>query len=714
MGGFGSIGRLFVEVGADIGDLKKGLDKADDQVNKFGKNVKKSGKQIGQGMSSAGRGMTAGITAPLAAAAGGFMVLTGKAAKFENQMNEVFTLMPGMTKEAMDAMSDDVLAFSREMGTLPNEVVPALYQAISAGVPKENVFDFMKTANKAAIGGVTDLETAVDGITSVVNAYGSDVVSATEASDLMFTAVKLGKTNFDELSRSLFQVIPTASALGVEFGDVTAALATMTAQGTPTSVASTQLRQVLVELSKSTSKTAKAFNEISGQTFQEFIAQGGNVQGALAIMEQAADQNGVALQDMFGSVEAGNAALALTGKGAESFGNALDEMNNSMGATETAFQTMDAGASRSLDKLKAEFSAVMLELGQEFIPILKDDLIPIFRDDIAPLLTDVVVPAIKMAAGAFSSMSPGMRKVGLVVLALATALGPVLMVLGPIITGITALAPIVASVGAAIGAVALGPIVLIVAAIAAAIAILWALEERFGIVTMAIDHLKWSFGLFFEFLGLIPGLIGEVIHWVAGLGDKLLFLLGPIGAVIYAFKNWEQITEIASSVLGRLGGIIRSSIANIVNYIRGFIASFGRAGRAIMSAFVSGITGQINRAVEKVRAGLRKIRRLLPGSDAEEGPLSDITASGRALMTTFEKGIETSDANPAEAFAARAPDVAGIVAAGPGTNAGGNSNSSVVNIGTVNLSPDYDFNMMMKDVDKYQQTKRIQRGVSPI
>lgn len=60
----------------------------------------------------------------------------------------------------------------------------------------------------AAVGGVTELETAVDGITSVVNAYGDDVLSAAEASDLMFTAVKLGKTDFTQLSASLFNVIP--------------------------------------------------------------------------------------------------------------------------------------------------------------------------------------------------------------------------------------------------------------------------------------------------------------------------------------------------------------------------------------------------------------------------------------------------------------------------------------------------------------------------
>ena len=640
--GLGSIGKLFVEIGADISGLNKGLSEAEDKVNAFGEGVKKSGAKIGAGMSSAGRGMTAGITAPLVAAGAGFMVLSGKAANFENQMNEVFTLMPGMSKDAMDDMTDDVLKFSREMGTLPNESVPALYQAISAGVAKENVFDFLTVANKAAVGGVTDLETAVDGTTSVVNAYGSDVVDATQASDLMFTAVKLGKTNFDELSSSLFQVIPTASALGVEFGDVTAALATMTAQGTPTRVATTQLRQLFVELSKDTSKTSKAFKEVAGVGFQEFIAQGGNVQDALGIMQTAAGNSDVALQDMFGSVEAGNAALALTGKGAESFRSNLAEMNTSMGATDAAFATMDEGAARSMAKLKAEFSAAMIKIGNEFIPILQNDLIPVFRDDIVPLLTDVVVPAIKILAGAFSAMSPGMRKVVLIVAALAAAFGPVLMVLGPIITGVTALAPVIAKVGLIMSGVALGPIAVIGAA-----------------------------------------------------------LIAIIATVVLVRKAWVE----------NFGGI-QEKTAAVVGYIRGLAGSFGSAGRGLMNAFVSGVTAGIRRAVAKVREGLAKIRRLMPGSDAKEGPLSDITSSGQALMSTFEKGINSASARPAEAFAARAPDVGAVGSAGAG--AGTTSNSSSISIGEVHLSKDYDFEALMKDIDRHQQSKRMQRGIGAI
>ena len=100
-------------------------------------------------------------------------------ASFDKQMREVFTLLPNISAEGMARMRRDVLELAQETGRLPEEVVPALYQAISAGVPADNVFTFLSEESKAARGGVTDLKTAVDATTNVTNAYGLSVISAT-------------------------------------------------------------------------------------------------------------------------------------------------------------------------------------------------------------------------------------------------------------------------------------------------------------------------------------------------------------------------------------------------------------------------------------------------------------------------------------------------------------------------------------------------------
>ena len=288
--------------------------------------------------------------------------------QFDRQVREVYTLLPSLSRKATDQMSADMLDFDTAVGRLSDETVPALYQAISAGISDDNVFQFLETASDAALGGVTELETAVDGISSVMNAYGQDVISAAQASDLMFTAVKGGKTTFDELSRSLFQVIPTAASLQLEFGNVTAALATMTAQGTPTTVATTQLRQLLVELSKDGSEAAVTFERLAGQSFTEFIAKGGNLQGALQIMEQGAADANLRLSDMFGSVEAGQAALALTGAGASKFTQELENAANASGATEEAAAIMNDSLEHQAALASAAKEQLMILIGEGLEP----------------------------------------------------------------------------------------------------------------------------------------------------------------------------------------------------------------------------------------------------------------------------------------------------------------------------------------------------------
>lgn len=321
---------------------------------------------------SIGKIATAGIVAGFGVATA---AVTGFATKglqefmkFEQGMQEVFSLLPGISQDAMDDMIVQVENLSMRFGVLPEKTIPALYEALSAGIPQDNVFDFLEIANKAAIAGVTELDTAVNGISSAMNAYGHDVLSAGKASDIMFQTVKFGKTTFEELSNSLYNVSPTAAALGVTFEDLNAQIAAITAQGTPTSVATNQMRQMFVELSKAGGKTAETFQQLAGKTFKQFIAEGGNTQDALQLLEKHAKDTGIGINDLFGSVEAGAAALSLTGNNTERFTGFLEEMANASGSTEEAFKTMSKSLQFQVNRLNAKMSVLYKTIGEKLAP----------------------------------------------------------------------------------------------------------------------------------------------------------------------------------------------------------------------------------------------------------------------------------------------------------------------------------------------------------
>jgi len=304
------------------------------------------------------------------AATAAFSVKALKAsAEFQQGMNKVFTMLPKASQETKDKLSNDILDLSNKYGKSANDMSEAMYQALSAGVSQDKVKDFLEVAQKGATAGVTDVTTAVDGLSSVVNAWGEDAISAAQASDLIFTAVKNGKTSFEEVAGSIAQVSPIASALGVNFSDVSAAIGTLTAKGTPTSVVMTQMKAAFSEFSKGSTVASKEFKKATGQSFQEFIAKGGNLQTAMQALETHAKKTGKNINEFFGSVEAGSFALSLTGENTESFTKNMQDMKNSKGATDTAFAQMDQGITANMGKIKERMHNTMIQAGQTLTPM---------------------------------------------------------------------------------------------------------------------------------------------------------------------------------------------------------------------------------------------------------------------------------------------------------------------------------------------------------
>ena len=401
LGGSSSGGRLgtsTLDLRANAGPLDRGLERSEKNVRRSTGRMGKAVKVVGFAFAGAG-----------VAAAGIGVAALKLAADFDKAFSEVRTLLPNVSDEAFGALQKDLRDFSNETGTVTTEAIPALYQAISAGVPRENVMDFLRVANKAAVGGVTDLETAVDAITSTVNAYGPEVLSATQASDIMFTAVRLGKTTFDELGASLFNVVPTAASFGVGLDQVAAALAVTTAQGVPTTIATTQLRQAFVEAGRESSILAKTIKERTGKSFSQLIKEGKPVHRIFQDLREDMPEDD--FRNLFSSVEAANAALLITGDAAERVDDALAETAIAAGATDKAFETVADTATFKMQKSMNLMRNVLLEIGVALLPALVE------------VLDKAVLPALTAFAGWMSDHSDEMAAGVIAVVDAAVELG---------------------------------------------------------------------------------------------------------------------------------------------------------------------------------------------------------------------------------------------------------------------------------------------------
>jgi len=120
----------------------------------------------------------------------------------------------------------------------------------------------LEASLKGAAIGLGDVQTIADLSTSAMNAYGSETLSATEATSILRTAVEQGKLESSALAGAMGEVLPLASALGVGFDEASAAMAAMSRTGTNASQASTQLTAIFSQLVKETPKGRKALEGV--------------------------------------------------------------------------------------------------------------------------------------------------------------------------------------------------------------------------------------------------------------------------------------------------------------------------------------------------------------------------------------------------------------------------------------------------------------------
>lgn len=320
---------------------------------------------------------------------------------FEKKISEVFTLIPDAGKDAFGKLEQGVRSLSVEMGVDLTDAVNGLYQAISAGVPHGSAIEFLETASKASIAGVSTLETSVGALTTIINGYGLEMEEAEKVSDILFSVVKNGVTNFTELGTNVGKVTPIASALGVEIDELGSLFVVLTKQmgAGKTAEAGTALRAMLAELAKEGMRANKNFAELGQGTFPEFIARGGKVTEALKMMKDSAKANGKSLMDMFRGVEAGNGALMVMTQEGESASKALVALQGDAGSVEVAFNTLSDTSSKDFDKMMATLKDLSIEFGSAFSPLIKELLpdttsglssakesIKVFGDSIASII----------------------------------------------------------------------------------------------------------------------------------------------------------------------------------------------------------------------------------------------------------------------------------------------------------------------------------------
>ncbi len=209
--------------------------------------------------------------------------------QFEKTFKNVLTLLSDSDKIKFGSfLREGSIKIMSDFGFSIKDVNKALFDTISAGVPAADAIEFLRKASVLAIGGVTSLGTAVDGVTTIVNSYGLSMKDVSKVTAAFFSAQKFGKVTVEELNQEVGSSAPIAHAAGVSFQELLSIYAELTKEGIKATEATTAIKGIINAVIKPTQESEKVFKSLGIQVGLTAVRQ----QGLYNILVKVANATG--------------------------------------------------------------------------------------------------------------------------------------------------------------------------------------------------------------------------------------------------------------------------------------------------------------------------------------------------------------------------------------------------------------------------------------
>lgn len=562
------VGELSAPIRGDTSIFRRDLQNVRSMGTKLSSDLTSGMKNFGNSLKDIGANLTKFITVPLIGASIAVFKL-GK--DFEKEMSKITGLV-GVSKNQVDLWAKEIINIAPELGKAPMELAEALFFVTSAGLRGSDAMDVLKMAAKASTAGLGETKVIADLVTSAMNAYGSENLSAATATDILVAAVREGKAEASELAASMGQVLPLASELGVTFDQVAATQAAMTKTGTNASEAATQLKSIMAGLIKPSKQAEEQLDAMgtSSSEMRKKIKDEGLLQALMDLREMTNKYGEEAMARVFPNIRALMGVLDLMGSNLESNKKTFDEVANSTGSLDKAFQsaseTLDFKWNQALGNIKSKL------LG--FFDIVKSIAIPILEN---------FIKAMDFVSDKFSNLSPNFKKAMVGITASIGLIGPVIAAVG---LGIATFAGLLGGVIAAITTIA-------------------------GVISTVGLPLILALGAAFVVVG------GEIALFVAGI-------IAVVGGLIASFRHawntndefrnkvietWTSIKETAKQIFSE----IKIFIKTIFNAIQGFWKVHGDDIISMATIVWNMILGTIKYVMYMIRDVIKLVNAIIKG-----------------------------------------------------------------------------------------------------
>lgn len=340
-----------------------------------------------------GRSSFGGISTALGAVATGLGVVTTAAAgvaaafasvnksmDFEAQMSSIKALT-GASSAEMAQMSKLALDMGANTKYSALEAAQGIEELLKSGLtPAQVRAGGLEAALNLATAGGLELADAAEIMSTALNAYKRDALSAEQASNILAGTANASATSVQELRYSLAAVSAVAAGVGMTFRDTNTALGLFANNGLKGSDAGTSLKTMLSNLQPTTKDQIALFKKLGLMT-----ATGANAfydaHGKLKSLEQIAgilrkslsgltdQQRMMALETMFGA-DAIRAATILFNEGAAGVRNFQVEMTK-VSALDVAKEKMN-NARGAIEQFKGAMETLAISALTPLMPMIKN------------------------------------------------------------------------------------------------------------------------------------------------------------------------------------------------------------------------------------------------------------------------------------------------------------------------------------------------------
>ena len=566
------------------------------------------------------------------------------AMEWQQQMQNVATLLDGDVKGRVAQLNKEVMNLSNSTGIGTQDLTDGLYQVVSAFGDSADASKQLEIAAKAAKAGGATTTDAINLLSAVTKGYGDTSAEAQQkAADLAFATVKLGQTSFPELASSMGQVIPLASTLGAKQEDLFGAMATLTGVTGSTSEVTTQLKATMQAFLSPSTAMQKSLEKLGYASGKEMLESEG-LQGALEKLKGSVNDDELAFANLFSSVEAKNAVLALAGTQADNFTEKTRQMYEATGAAETAFKTATDSAEARMAKAKNSITNLGTVLGSMLLPKVGEVAEKVSNlatkfSEFAQENPQVIATVAKVAAGLV-----GLKAGGLIAkLGFLQVKGGILSVQKAftMIKGL-GITKYLSNMGGGFGGILtkVAPLVGVIAAVGGAIYYVsthleqvhpgWFIQKTFGDEGLAVFDKLWGIitqvgtaikdafftsgsGVLDTLKSILPTIINTlqtgllpVLPMIANLFMQILPLIGQLVTAVLPVLG-----ELLSAVITVLGSLIAEVLPVIVQLISAILPLVLQIVQSVLPVFIQLVNTIVPVLVQIIQAVLPVIIQLI-------------------------------------------------------------------------------------------------------